>query len=642
MSAYLRVGDRLACLNTGMFNQIFLVLLYLITFNTKLPLTLLKQLLFPTPILATETHLFSDNFDDGDASNWVLRRSSRYYNPLLPCLNDGLPAVWQVVAGRLGIEIDGPSCSTEITPPDLDLTNVTKYRYEFDWYFPETMWMDRNVLLVWHDANNWYDLKILSNEILLQKVVGGVQYFLVGEHANFPFEANREYHFLVEVTKDKLFKVWIDGQQVLEVADVAPYITGWRTLGLQASVGGIRRSVSYFDNIEVTQLPDSPLTKLVPLIKQSDPQWAAQVYDHAPNWSQTPTIERWGCALTSMVMVMQYHGLTQLPEGQPITPESLNQWLVSQPDGYVGPGLVNWLAVTRLTKQISDVYGTPKLEFSLWKLVADAPNQQSLRDQISAQLEKDQPPIVEVPGHFLVATNVTSEDDALSDVSINDPYYDFTQLSQHQPALSLRQFTPSHTDLSYIWLGSAPFTTVEVSRENQPAAAQTHEDQIVDPVSGQTSPSLLQYWLEKPDAGTYQVSISQPEYQEFSVSILTYDQDGNVTPHTVLGWVGSHPLRHQLEYSPSSPSQLKVEYNWADLQQEVMALYKSKLMSRRAYLNLSRQVSAGKLYAQQGDQQATQRVRTQLETSMTSLKTDLKKPATETLKNRLSLLVQTP
>jgi len=60
---------------------------------------------------------------------------------------------------------------------------------------------------------------------------------------------------------------------------------------------------------------------------------------------------------------MNFHEINKMLDGGVANPSSINTWLLSQPDGYIDSGMVNWLAITRLTKVINEQYSTPKFEY---------------------------------------------------------------------------------------------------------------------------------------------------------------------------------------------------------------------------------------------------------------------------------------
>src|SRR5438552_15863638 len=64
------------------------------------------------------------------------------------------------------------------------------------------------------------------------------------------------------------------------------------------------------------------------------------------------TIGKWGCALTSSVMVVNYHASAQGNNAFRTDPQALNTWLNdAQNHGYVGLGAVNWDAVAQYARQ---------------------------------------------------------------------------------------------------------------------------------------------------------------------------------------------------------------------------------------------------------------------------------------------------
>lgn len=76
-------------------------------------------------------------------------------------------------------------------------------------------------------------------------------------------------------------------------------------------------------------------------------------------------------------------------------------------------------------------------------------------------LENGQPIIGEIPGHFFVLTGAITGDPL--DFFLVDPAYVYTLLSQHnKPLQSLRVLTPSHTDLSYILIVTAPESEIAI------------------------------------------------------------------------------------------------------------------------------------------------------------------------------------
>lgn len=266
----------------------------------------------------------------------------------------------------------------------------------------------------------------------------------------------------------------------------------------------------------------------VPLLKQTDINWGLQLYDSADKWSPLhSTIAEWGCALTSATMVLQYHNITKLPDGTPLDPGTLNTWLKSQKDGYVtykgDHGLVNWLAISRLTKQAKPQ--NPNFTFDALEYLRSEKDDSLLTQDLS----NNQPDILEEPGHFIVGTGQTD-----STFSINDPFYTRTDLSQgyNNTYLSLGRYIPSHTDLSYIMLVSDPSVHITLTDTNN---VSTGSPFLQNPLTGDQDPGLISgdpiniFYAPQPHPGTYFLTLTGQPNQSYNVTAYLYDINGNST-----------------------------------------------------------------------------------------------------------------
>ena len=161
-------------------------------------------------------------------------------------------------------------------------------------------------------------------------------------------------------------------------------------------------------------------------IKQYAGGWENDTYDNI-----TGTIKQFGCALTSASMVLKYHGHN-------INPNALNTWLKGQPDGYLGNGLVNWLAVSRYT--YLNKSSAPALEFR--KVIASDNN-------LINELNLGRPAILKEPGHYIVAKSQTADS-----FGINDPGYSNrpTLASYNNSYSGIYSYRPTYTNLAYILL----------------------------------------------------------------------------------------------------------------------------------------------------------------------------------------------
>jgi len=534
------------------------------------------------PVQANEV-LLRDDFEINNLDNWTVVRNKQYHHPEKPCFFNGVPAQWEIIDGKIGININSSPCTTEIIPKNSDLAEINDYQFEFEWYFPISTHMDRNVLIKWQDPDNWYGIHIFNNKLWLQKVINGQSKSLYNNWGYYDFEPDQSYSFKISVIND-LITVWINDQQVLETLDRPPFLENYITIGFQAGSGDIFHSSSFFDNLIVKSLDQIGEKKLnVPFYKQHDPEWKNREYDHANQWSTTPTIARWGCALTSVTMILDYYNINLIPLNLKLSPTTLNFWLKNQPDGFIGEGLINWLAVTRLTQIMSDQLDTPILEYQ--RLEGEIEN--AIND-----IDQNQPVILQLPGHFLVANGYNT---LQTDLFIKDPAYNYSLLSQHQnDLLSVRSFKPSHTDLSYLLVVHDLETEVTLINKSDsiPTKLNIYSEYIhdySDTSTEQTKIKIIQS-LAKPTNGEYLLKIKNKIDENKKVEIYAYDTKGKVTILTqeVMG-----TKLFSLDYSSNENSELTEITNKFTLLRDLLrTLYESgEITTKYAYLKLDQLAS---------------------------------------------------
>lgn len=269
----------------------------------------------------------------------------------------------------------------------------------------------------------------------------------------------------------------------------------------------------------------------VPLLKQTSNPWQAQEYDSAHLWSPAnPTINRWGCAMTSATMVFQYHGIKKLPDGTLLDPGTLNTWLKNQPDGYIREGWVNWLALSRLSKLAKNING---LSFDAleYKRI-NGTNKIQLTDDINNSI----PDILEQPGHFIVGKGIQN-----NTFSINDPFYNRQTLNDgySNTFLSLGRYVPSHTDLSYMMAVTDSDINLKLLDEEGNEVGESFVQQpIVDPEDpeNQNEPISILY-APQPPTGNYQLIVLDNANKISTISTYLYDMDGiaSIVETTNLG-----------------------------------------------------------------------------------------------------------
>lgn len=375
-------------------------------------------------------------------------------------------------------------------------------------------------------VSNWQQLADAPAYIAGQQsvLVDDTFVFISGNHA-----------YYTKINKSNTLDAWQTSQNTIPQSIVAGklvYLNGYLYL-----IGGYNGS-EYVDTVYFAAFEaDQGVDLQVPLLKQTDLSWSGDIYDSANKWaSNDPGIGRWGCAMTSAVMVFNYHNITKLPDGQELNPKNLNTWLKNEPDGYVGNGLINWLALTRLSKKAK----SQNSNFLYDALEYKRTNEED-KELFIESIDNNIPVILGEPGHFIVGKGY---DD--SSIKINDPFYDRLDLSEYgESFISMGRFIPSNTDLSYIMIVSDPdFSTGILDANGQLASNTFIDDPIQDP-SGENNtnaePIAISY-VEKPENGKYSIEIISNVTQEYSLDIYMYESDGDVIVKKISGIVGEDDL----------------------------------------------------------------------------------------------------
>lgn len=180
-----------------------------------------------------------------------------------------------------------------------------------------------------------------------------------------------------------------------------------------------------------------------PYFSQKDPQWAQNEYDSANTFGPFfcgTTMAGCGCATTSAAMILKFHGVDKSPSGQPTTPQTLNDWLKAN-NGYAF-GTVKWNSIASYAFKANQNFGTQKIKFS----GVGPPNDFTL---LQSDLSNGKPPILQQPGHFIVATGTQG-----TTYSINDPAFQTktTLAAYNNQFQSMRRFEKTSTDLSALYL----------------------------------------------------------------------------------------------------------------------------------------------------------------------------------------------
>lgn len=251
-----------------------------------------------------------------------------------------------------------------------------------------------------------------------------------------------------------------------------------------------------------------PFILNIPLIKQTDQLWANIPYDHAASQNLTcgKTIKECGCALTSLAMLLNFHGVTKDPEGKLTTPETLNNYFnkdaqcvssgcVSQ--GYVF-GDVLWSAADRYSADAYKKFGTQKIVS-----LNGANDTRWDKESVVNDIKNNQPVIVKVEKneHWALAIGIDQETFVLNDPLRNvdrlssPPYSDF--------AYAIRRFKKTASDFSSLTFTTKSPSKVTVTDPNGKVMGEIPNTTISsDPASPISSTTI-----GTPIAGEYTVSV---------------------------------------------------------------------------------------------------------------------------------------
>lgn len=311
-----------------------------------------------------------------------------------------------------------------------------------------------------------------------------------------------------------------------------------------------------------------------PFFAQNDPRWGNQEYARSNelpagrDWCGT-TIEQCGCAMTSVSVMLALYGLLDMPDGQPLSPKTLNDWFngnARKTDrGWVSRGYIYgdviWSAANELSGEIAKINPNART-------VRFASTGSGSEEDIKSELKAGRPVILEVPGHWIAAVGLDGDQ-----ILINDPFYrDRKTLDVYAGKVrSSVHFEPS-TDLSAVVITAPADVKFKITDKNGRVVAtgtgtELSASNAINQIPG-ASVSTKKAWrdptcIEKAppaDAGTNQITLpgSKDDYkveiigtgdQPAAVDIHTYAKDGKSTISTIEGQEGTTA---DLSYDPSA------------------------------------------------------------------------------------------
>jgi hypothetical protein len=529
----------------------------------KLFVSIFLSIVFLTSVHAVNgsTVLFNDDFENENINQWTSVR--------------GPANLWKIKysdvgkSNMFGARIDSESTIIDSVALAKNL-NTPSYVLDFDYLPVLSSGVDNSLDSRWiyNSSNDTYDVK----EVHYLGSNGVWTNFGCSQFISIPKLNYGEINHIKIIYDAQRMQFFLNGGQLLDYTDQNYVFSGKEYVGARISTGTAYPTEAWFDNIIVATLDATPSPTLspspspspsstpspsptptpinlnVPVLKQTSSPWGSQVYDSARNWAKKDyAISSWGCALTSAAMILKYYGINLLPGRIALDPGTLNTWLDSQKDGYVGQGFVNWLSLSRLSKIASSINGVgfDALEYSR-KNTSD-PN------VLKNDINNFTPDILEEPGHFIVAKGITE-----NTFNINDPYFNRFTLNDgySNSFLNLGTYTKSSTDLSYIMITSDANVTINLDDNNGKSFGDNFIEQSIinDQNSNEKNSPLKIYYFSKPNTQRYTVAISSSVKKLTNIAIYLYGEDGSVNVIKENTLLGNESRKFRIYFDKTNPN----------------------------------------------------------------------------------------
>ncbi len=404
--------------------------------------------------------------------------------------------------------------------------------------------------------SNWQESSSLPEPVARGGVVKvGSHLFVVGGTDGSSNFSNRVYY--AKVNNNGTLGTWkLSDYKLPQPVCCGGIASNGTYIYLTGGFNGGYLNTVYYAKAEDIIDPQNNNTDLdVPYFSQNALPWGPTEYDHTNSLGVTgnnASMDRWGCAVTSVAMILNYHGITEFPDGTVIDPGSLNKWLknnkgysygINKEGWYSG---IIWGSVSKLTKELYDA-GKASMKLEHNRLYPSAITTAILNDGL---LARKTPAILFVKnkstdGHFVVAKGI------IDDIyRIHDPEWAFPDLkSFNNKYTQVDRYVPSQTDLSYIQLtvnggieilltNAKGEKTGSIYKNNKKESYNEIQDasyQLELPVSNPDSNgknatlgngfNLLLY--PKPQEGDYTITLSSNKNIDYEMNIAVYEVDGD-------------------------------------------------------------------------------------------------------------------
>ncbi len=415
------------------------------------------------------------------------------------------------------------------------------------------------------DGNLWFTESSL-NRIGRITPSGIVTQFLVAPDALYTYDittgSDGNVWFTEYATGESIWKIGkiTTSGAISTYPVISDYILGitsgpdgnlWFTERYGGKIGRVNLSIT----VTPTPTPSDAILN-VPYFSQNALPWGPNEYDHSQSlgFSNT-TMDRWGCAVTSAAMVLNYHGMTQFSNNTPLNPGTLNDWLKTH-NGYLTGGSGNgsysylsWPAISKLSKDLFDA-GKSNIKLMHKRAYPSANTTVLLNEDINIRKFPDILYVnnASTSGHFVVAKGVLD-----NSYSINDPEWNVPSLSFFNNSyMQVDRYIPSNTNLSYVVFVANPEVEILVTDslgrktgkqivngqvekfDEIPDATYVFQNAISNDFDD-LGTGVNEFLLPEPSEGNYTVTLSSTQNKDYVLNASSFESDGSNMVHTFEG-----------------------------------------------------------------------------------------------------------
>lgn len=341
------------------------------------------------------------------------------------------------------------------------------------------------------------------------------------------------------------------------------------------------------EGIYVYGLTGNTLT--VPYFGQNDSPWGQTEYDHASGKLLNPTMDRWGCVVTSAAMILRFHNINQLADGTTIDPGSLNNWLKNNNGYLTGKGsggsysYFNWPIIGKLTKVL---FNAGKADVKLMhKRAYPSSNTTAI---LNEDLKKF-PDILGVNNSQTSSHFVVAKGNSDNTYSINDPEWNYPTLAPFNSSYTqVDRYIPSQTNLSYLVAVVNPSVELLITDPQSNKTGKYFDNEqlqefnainnasysLQPPISNPDSQNVPEelgtgvneFLLPEPTDGEYEIKLSSDKTEIYEINISTFQEDGNDELSKIKGIITSnYDETIIINYFKDKESEIKKIVNSEDL-----------------------------------------------------------------------------